>query len=58
VLTGYGEDVMPYALKLLQRVDGTVVQSIRNDGAALDFLVDGDRVVVETYKRRITYALR
>lgn len=58
VITGYGEDVMPYALKLLFRADGTVAQSIRNKGAALDFLVDGSRVVVETYKHRITYELR
>jgi hypothetical protein len=57
VVTGYGEDVLPYALKLLKRSDGTVVQSIRNDGAALDFLVDGTSVVVETYKHRITYRL-
>ena len=58
VITGYGEDVMPYQLVLLSRADGSVVQSIRNDGAALDFLVDGSRVVVETYKHRITYELR
>jgi hypothetical protein len=57
VLTGYGEDVMPYQLKLLRRYDGTVVQSIRNDGAALDILVDGDRAVVETYKHLITFKL-
>ncbi len=58
VITGYGEDIMPYALKLLRRADGSSVQSIRNDGAALDFLVDGESVIVETYKHRITYELR
>lgn len=59
LLTGYGEDVMPYQLKLLRRYDGAVVQSIRNDGAALDILVESDtKLVVETYKHRITYELR
>ncbi len=60
VITGYGEDIMPYEIKLLNRADGRIVQSIRNLGAALNFLVSepASEVVAETFKHRITYKLQ
>jgi hypothetical protein len=58
VVTGYGEDVMPYQTRLLRRYDGAVVQSFHNDGASLEFEVNGEKLVVLTYKHRITYDLR
>jgi hypothetical protein len=58
VVTGYGEN--PYDFKLLARSDGRLVQSIRNVGAALNFLVSRDQseVIIETFKHRITYRLQ
>jgi hypothetical protein len=58
VVTGYGEDVMPYQTRLLRRHDGALVQSFHNDGASLEYSVDGERLVIGTYKHRITYELR
>lgn len=59
LLTGYGEDIMPYQFKLLRRYDGSIAQSIPNLGAGLDMLVESDtKVVVETFRHIITYELR
>lgn len=57
VITGYGEAIIGFALKLLRRTDGVTVQSIPLDGAALEFTVTGDTVVVGTHTARVTYEL-
>ena len=58
IVTGYGEDVMPYQTHLLRKYDGATVQSFRNDGAMLESSMQDDKLVVGTYKHRITYDLR
>ncbi len=57
VLTGYGAHDTPYALKLLRRYDGAVVQTLPLFGAALEFEVSGPTVVASTYKHRVEYQL-
>jgi len=59
VVTGYGAIDTPYALKLLSRHDGSIVQSIQLFGAAIELPVAGvDDVIAATFKHRVTYRLQ
>jgi len=57
IVTGYGAHDTPYAIKLLRRSDGSLVQSVTLFGAALEFTVTGNTIIAGTYKQRVTYEL-